>query len=134
MNPYLVDTNILSYAYKRDTRAEPYIEILTKSIIFYNFQTLAELKYWSVTSNWDRRKWQEFEDFLSGYTLVPQQAETTTHWVTAMNYTRPIGRKMFSADAWIAATALELGVPLVTHNQKDFFGIEGLEIVSFEED
>jgi len=34
------------------------------------------------------------------------------------------------ADAWIAATALALDVPLVTHNAVDFEGIEGLEILT----
>lgn len=35
-----------------------------------------------------------------------------------------------AADAWIAATALLYGVPLVTHNRKDFEGIDGLVVIS----
>ena len=30
------------------------------------------------------------------------------------------------ADAWIAATALELDIPLVTHNVRDFRFVDGL--------
>ncbi|MDR2115483.1 MAG: hypothetical protein LBP87_03785 [Planctomycetaceae bacterium] len=33
-------------------------------------------------------------------------------------------------DAWIAATALALGCPLLTHNAKDFENIPGLEIIT----
>ena len=34
------------------------------------------------------------------------------------------------ADAWIAATALHLGVPLITHNKNDYLGVDGLTIIS----
>jgi tRNA(fMet)-specific endonuclease VapC len=40
------------------------------------------------------------------------------------------GRPISAADAWVAATALYLGVPLVTHNQNHFIGIDGLLIIS----
>jgi predicted nucleic acid-binding protein len=33
-------------------------------------------------------------------------------------------------DAWIAATALTHGCPLVTHNAADFQGIAGLIVIS----
>ena len=34
------------------------------------------------------------------------------------------------ADAWIAATALHLDVPLVTHNKNDFLGVDGLTLIT----
>jgi len=40
------------------------------------------------------------------------------------------GRPISGLDAWIAATALTYGSPLVTHNVKHFSGIAGLEIRS----
>jgi predicted nucleic acid-binding protein len=33
-------------------------------------------------------------------------------------------------DAWIAATALQFGVPLVTHNRKDYAAVKGLTLIS----
>ena len=42
-----------------------------------------------------------------------------------MNSARLRGRTYRSRDAWIAATALLLGVPLVTHNGADYVGIDG---------
>jgi predicted nucleic acid-binding protein len=37
---------------------------------------------------------------------------------------------MISADAWIAATALVLSVPLVTNNPKDYRRLDKLQLVS----
>jgi predicted nucleic acid-binding protein len=37
---------------------------------------------------------------------------------------------MSSADAWIAAAALILSVPLVTNNPKDYHHLDKLQLVS----
>ncbi len=41
-----------------------------------------------------------------------------------------LGRSISCNDAWIAACAVKHGVPLVTHNAKDFEAIGGLKVVS----
>ena len=40
------------------------------------------------------------------------------------------GRPFVTADAWIAATALELDLALVTHNPADFAALENLRLVT----
>lgn len=40
------------------------------------------------------------------------------------------GRRIECADAWVAATALLYGVPLVTHNRNDYLGVAGLTLIS----
>jgi len=40
------------------------------------------------------------------------------------------GRPIAPADAWVAATALHLGFPLVTHNRTHFLGVDGLTVLS----
>jgi len=37
---------------------------------------------------------------------------------------------IFKKDAWIAATALQYKLPLVTHNPDDFNAVDNLEIIS----
>jgi predicted nucleic acid-binding protein len=39
---------------------------------------------------------------------------------------RKSGRRMETADAWIAATALLHDAPLLTHNKSDYLGVPGL--------
>lgn len=40
------------------------------------------------------------------------------------------GRPISSADAWIAAPALRLDAPLLSHNAQHFEGIERLSLIS----
>jgi predicted nucleic acid-binding protein len=43
---------------------------------------------------------------------------------------RANGRRIESADAWIASTALLYDAALVTHNPKDYFGVRDLAPLS----
>ena len=51
-------------------------------------------------------------------------------WAQAINSARIHGRPIAPADTWIAATALLLDVPLVTHNGAHYTGIDGLRVIS----
>jgi predicted nucleic acid-binding protein len=43
---------------------------------------------------------------------------------------RRIGQPIDGADAWIAATALLYGIPVVTHNPGHFARVPGLMVIS----
>jgi predicted nucleic acid-binding protein len=43
---------------------------------------------------------------------------------------RANGRRIDTADAWIAATALLYGAPLITHNPKDYLGVPELKVLT----
>jgi predicted nucleic acid-binding protein len=40
------------------------------------------------------------------------------------------GKPIAAADAWVAATALHLGVQLIAHNRNHFIGVDGLTVIS----
>ncbi len=42
---YVVDTDVLSYLLKRDTRSHPYLPYLTNTIIIISFMSLAKLEH-----------------------------------------------------------------------------------------
>jgi predicted nucleic acid-binding protein len=58
---------------------------------------------------------------------MPWDRALCTAWAEVMTTARAKGFRIDCADAWIAATALLHGVPLVTHNRDDYRGVQGLE-------
>lgn len=43
---------------------------------------------------------------------------------------RGAARPILTGDAWVAATAITYGVPLVTNNPGDYAGVGGLTMIS----
>lgn len=130
-SPVLIDTNIVSYIFKRDTRALPYLQKhLDGKLWIASFMTLAELQRWAIRYQWGETKRGRLEPYLSRYTIIPYDAHLCNKWAEVMEAGRRTGRTIEHSDAWIAATALLYNLPLVTHNAKHFAGLEGLEILT----
>src|SRR5438034_10114250 len=91
--------------------------------------SLAELRRWTLERSWGDGRRQELEDYLSRYLVIHSEDELCNHWARATDTARSNGRPIASADAWIAATALFLGVPLITHNGRHYAGVDGLQVM-----
>jgi tRNA(fMet)-specific endonuclease VapC len=128
--PVVVDTDVLSFLYKRDTRARLYEPHLSDPPFIVSFMSLAELRRWTLERNWGESRRQELEGYLTRYLVLHSDDLMCDRWAQAMNSARLRGRPVGPADAWIAATALLLGIPLVTHNGAHYAGIEGLRVIS----
>ena len=126
----VVDTDVVSFLYKRDTRAELYRPHLNDPPFIISFMTLAELRSWMRHRHWGPTRRQRLERYLQRYQLIYANDELCEFWAQATDSARRNGRPIGSADAWIAATALMQNVPLVTHNRSDYEGVEGLVIIS----
>jgi predicted nucleic acid-binding protein len=126
----VVDTDVVSFLYKRDTRAELYRPHLNDPPFIISFMTLAELRSWMRHRHWGPTRRQRLERYLQRYQLIYANDELCEFWAQATDSARRHGRPIGSADAWIAATALMQNVPLVTHNRSDYEGVEGLVIIS----
>ena len=128
MNAVVVDTNVVSYLMKGDTRGEPYRKHAEGKTLAVSFMTVAELYEWSFRRNWGERKLRELEERLRNYIVIPHSAEMCRCWgrIRTARKQRPIS----VGDAWIAATAVTYGCPLVTHNPKDFEDIPGLSVIT----
>jgi predicted nucleic acid-binding protein len=68
--------------------------------------------------------------FLTRFTLLPPDAETARTWARIKSGCEKKGRPIAFADAWIAAAALQLNAPLVTHNARDYRAVEKLTVLS----
>lgn len=126
----VIDTDVVSYLYKRDTRAALYESHLIAPPFIISFMTLAELRRWSRQRNWGAVRRRELETYLERYVVIYADDAVCELWAEAMDVARRNGRPMAHADAWIAATALYLSLPLVTHNRAHFVGVNSLSVIS----
>lgn len=124
MSPLLVDTNVLIDVLRdRNGRAS----LLKK---------LARDGYWLMTSTVNvaevyaglrRGEESETEALVDALECVPVSTEIAKRAGMLRSGLRRIGRTHTLDDMIVAATALELGCPLLTENRKDF-QIEGLTL------
>jgi predicted nucleic acid-binding protein len=125
-----VDTDVLSYVVRGDTRAAPYRTYLAGKEIGVSFQTVAELRRWGRTRGWGPSRWQALQRLLSRLTIYLVDDALIDGWAEITARRERLGRPIATGDAWIAATAWVQGVPLVTHNQRHFTDIQGLSVVA----
>jgi tRNA(fMet)-specific endonuclease VapC len=70
------------------------------------------------------------ERAIARYVYVPVDHETCRPWGGLRARRAVVGAPIAPQDAWIAAAAVRLRVPLVTHNPSDYVGIDGLDVLS----
>jgi predicted nucleic acid-binding protein len=126
----VVDTDVASFIFKRDTRAAWYKTYISGKICVLSFQTVAELEQWSELRAWGQRRRAELDSFLQTFVTVESDRDLCKVWGRIGAQARQQGRPIDSSDAWIAATAIKFGAPLVTHNSADYRWVAGLTVVS----
>lgn len=78
-------------------------------------------------------KREQVQDFMDAYLLVWPTMETMDRYARLYNVLKSIGRVVGPNDLWIAATALEQSLPLVTRNIRDFESIPDLVLWDYSE-
>ena len=130
MSDAIVDTDVVSFLFKRDTRAPLYQPHLLGKTLYVSFMTVAELERWALASNWGPARLARLDRYLQRFNVVLVDRPLCRRWAEVMDAARRAGQPLGVADTWIAATALALGCPVVTHNAADFQGIAGLTIIT----
>lgn len=120
MSMVLLDTDVVSYLAKEDTRRLAYAQHLLGHELSIAIMTVAELFQWATVRQWSNRRIAHMEIWLQRYTLLPVDIETCRFWATVRAHRAARGFPISPQDAWIAATALRYDVPLVTHNVRDY--------------
>ncbi len=121
----LLDTNIISFLLKKDSRIEGYKPYLDNQIWAICLMNVAELYQWGV------KRIQQMESWMhDNFDILLFDTETSRLWAEVTNQRRARGQPISVQDAWIAAAALQHDIPLVTHNPTDFEMITGLEIIT----
>ncbi|MCY3569492.1 MAG: hypothetical protein OXH38_12745, partial [Chloroflexi bacterium] len=99
--------------------AEQYRPHLEDRPVAICFQTVVELRVGRETQDWDHAR---FEYLLSSYEIIHWSEELEACHVrvraaSIRRHRRNQGPRIDAADGWVAAGALLLGVPLVTHDK-----------------
>ncbi|MCC6446120.1 MAG: PIN domain-containing protein [Armatimonadetes bacterium] len=127
----IVDTNVVSFLFKHDSRAALYEPYIAGQLLGVSFMTLAETEQWARIRRWGEAQRLRLRAFLEDRFVIHWPDEDLCEWWgEAKAQSRLKGRPLSDADAWIAATCLLYRCPLVTHNRKDFESIEGLAVIS----
>jgi predicted nucleic acid-binding protein len=122
----IADTSVfIAFETDREIATQGVPESLAVSVV-----TLAELRAGVLAARdletRDRRL--TTYGYVRDLDLVPVDAEVAEAWAALRVRLRDRGLAMGVNDAWIAATAIALGVPLVTKDA-DFDGVPGLDVV-----
>ena len=126
---YVVDTDVISYVFRLDSRREQFEPYLTDTTVFVSFMTIAELERWTIERNWGTARARRLWEYVDSLGTVMVERPLCRLWAEVTTEARRKGRPIETADAWIAATALWLDVPLVTNNRDHFASIEGLRLL-----
>jgi tRNA(fMet)-specific endonuclease VapC len=130
MTPVVLDTDVVSFLFKSDSRAQSYLPHLRDREWLIPFMTEAELEQWALLSNWHAKRIEWLRTFLGRFVIVPSSHDLALKWAEVMVVARKNGRRLETADAWIAATAALYNAPLITHNANDYLGVTRLELIT----
>jgi predicted nucleic acid-binding protein len=114
MSRLLLDTS----AYSALKRKYPTIVELIESAdsLYLNPIVLAELKAGFLLGDRQEKNERELREFLqsSRVTLLPIDNETAERWAIITAFLRKAGTPIASNDIWIAASAMQHGLPILT--------------------
>lgn len=127
MEDIVLDTNIISYAIKNDSRRLLYEKHVAGKRSLISFVTVAELYRWAIARKWGTKRIKFLQEELARHVIVPFDDALAWQWARARSIP---GVTIDLTDAWIAATALRWNLPLVTHNRKHFEAVPGLKVIS----
>lgn len=126
----ILDTNIVSYLMKGEALAAVYRPHVEGRLLAIAFITVGELYFGAEKKNWGEQKRRELETTLRNFVVIPYDHEIARRYGWLVAKRERSGHSITPNDAWIAACTVRHGVPLVTHNAKDFEGVDSLEIIT----
>ena len=126
----ILDTNIVSYLMRGGREAEAYRPHVEGKLLSISFITVGEMYYGAENGGWGDKKRSLLEETLRNFVVVPYDHKIAKCYGKLVAERKRIGRPIAPNDAWIAACTVRHGIPLVTHNVKDFEEISDLELIT----
>ena len=126
----VVDTDVISFLFKNHSLAPAYQTLLAGKSLALSLVSLAEIEYGMNVKNWGGSRRELMQQFIARFTLLLPDHETAILWALIKNNCEKKGYPISFPDAWIAAAAMQLNVPLATHNARDYAAVDRLTILT----
>ncbi len=116
----VVDTGVFSAALSRRRRTdlEHHVELLAGNQIFLAASTVAELRYGALVAEWGSPRRSRLKQAVSATTVIPVSDGLLTTLAAVRfdcrNVGHPLADRVHANDLWIAASAIHVGMALVT--------------------
>ena len=124
----VLDTSVVSLLMRGDSKAKFYQNSITGKRAVISFQTLEEAWFGAIKAGWGEARRNRLAHHLGQFEVVwptPEMVRICAHLRTEREQA---GRRLGVADAWVAAAAIMLRCPLVSHDG-DFENIPNLQLV-----
>jgi predicted nucleic acid-binding protein len=125
----LLDTDVASYMFKSVPMGWEYTTLLRGYQLGVSFITVAELWFGAGKNGWGARLRRKLEFFLQDGLILPHKPGMEHVYAKVMLDRERAGRRLETADGWIATTAIYYDVPLAVHDS-DFLDTPGLRIIT----
>ena len=130
--PIVIDTDVYGAdLVPGSALAAIYEPIIVGRPAFISFQTAAELRYGALRRDWGEVRMRKLEARINEAEIVHSGPELVLAYARLRVDCQRIGHALHQrdhdADRWVAATALRLGIPLVS-NDGIFEGVPGLRL------
>lgn len=99
----------------------------------YAVVVLGELLYGAINSSKPEKNQQDVNKFLAHSVLMPIDEYVAIRYAKVRSSLKKIGHPIPENDIWVAATCLELHVPLLSRDGH-FEHVQGLDAINWQED
>jgi predicted nucleic acid-binding protein len=127
----VVDADVASFIINDDpVRAPRYEPHLRGRSVVIPFAAFAELLFGAEVKNWGAVRRASIAGFVRRSSIYYPDERICELWSEIRDAGRRAGRPLPQQDAWVAAIALYLDVPLVTHNARHYLGVSELQVIT----
>ena len=124
----VLDSTVISFLMRDRGPAGYYRRAIAGLTPMLPFQAVEEAWFGAIRDNWGDRRRSELQSHIERFEIIWPNADMVRVSARLRSERERAGRRLTTADAWIAATALMLDCPLASHDG-DFSGIPDLELI-----
>jgi predicted nucleic acid-binding protein len=131
----VVDTMVISGLFddRANHLADQYRVLIGDTPVLLAFHTVMELRFGAMRAAWGELRYRRLERRIAELNVVQPDDEMITVCAAlradCQRIGHPLGDKIHDGDRWIAATAIRLRVPLVSHDRV-FNDVPNLQLIA----